>query len=484
MVPVEAPTVAIVGLGYVGLPIALGLHETGAKLIASRSAAGGSTPSVAATSISWPMITPACGSRSTATPPAHLRSPALADADAVIVCVPTPVDAHEVPDLVALRAACASVVANARPGQVIILTSTSYVGCTRDLVATRWSSAGSRWGPTCTWPSRPSGSIPGRATTRRRSSRASSAGVAGVRGARRRGDRPRRPHPHRQLARGRGVHQAARELVPGGEHRVRERDGRRRADGPRVRRGRRGRGHEAVRVHAVPRRHRCRRALHPVRPALPAVAAAPRAHGRPRSCSGDEGIAARPGRDRRPGDRNCSPTGHRDSRRQRAGRGRRLQAGRRGHARVAGLEILERLLARGADVDYVDPRVPELSLPDGSLLRSIDDPATTDTGTCSSSMCCTPRSITPGSPGDPSSTPPVARRDPGPGQRTGHADPHQLTHGGQARRRASRPSVSSRACSSGRASCCSPDHGRPCRRRYRAALGRSREPARSALTVT
>ena len=43
------------------------------------------------------------------------------------------------------------------------------------------------------------------------------------------------------------------------------------------------------------------------------------------------------------------------------------------------IEILEELVARGAVVDYVDPRVPELSLPDGSLLRSIDDPATTDT---------------------------------------------------------------------------------------------------------
>ena len=38
------------------------------------------------------------------------------------------------PDLAALRGACADVVRHARRGQIIILTSTSYVGTTRDLL--------------------------------------------------------------------------------------------------------------------------------------------------------------------------------------------------------------------------------------------------------------------------------------------------------------------------------------------------------------
>jgi nucleotide sugar dehydrogenase len=58
----------------------------------------------------------------------------LAEAAAVIICVPTPVDEHLVPDLAILRSACETVVANAMPGQLIILTSTTYVGCTQDLI--------------------------------------------------------------------------------------------------------------------------------------------------------------------------------------------------------------------------------------------------------------------------------------------------------------------------------------------------------------
>jgi nucleotide sugar dehydrogenase len=62
-------------------------------------------------------------------------SATLAEADAVIVCVPTPVDEHHVPNLSALRSACQTVVAHAHPGQTVILTSTSFVGTTRQLLA-------------------------------------------------------------------------------------------------------------------------------------------------------------------------------------------------------------------------------------------------------------------------------------------------------------------------------------------------------------
>src|SRR5690606_30986926 len=54
--------------------------------------------------------------------------------DAIVICVPTPVDRYQVPDLRALRGACDSIVDIARPGQLILLTSTSYVGTTRDLL--------------------------------------------------------------------------------------------------------------------------------------------------------------------------------------------------------------------------------------------------------------------------------------------------------------------------------------------------------------
>ena len=48
--------------------------------------------------------------------------------------MPTPIDHYRIPDLTLLRGACDLVVANARAGQTFILTSTSYVGTTHDLL--------------------------------------------------------------------------------------------------------------------------------------------------------------------------------------------------------------------------------------------------------------------------------------------------------------------------------------------------------------
>jgi nucleotide sugar dehydrogenase len=58
----------------------------------------------------------------------------LSEAELIVVCVPTPVDNHLTPDLAALASACNTVVANASAGQVFVLTSTTYPGCTGDLL--------------------------------------------------------------------------------------------------------------------------------------------------------------------------------------------------------------------------------------------------------------------------------------------------------------------------------------------------------------
>ena len=132
---VTAGSVAIVGLGYVGLPTAVALHGEVRRVIgidsspqrlrdiaARRADLGGPDRERLAAAL-------ADGSLELTTDPAAARA-----ADAVLICVPTPVDSRQCPDLSALRAACAAVVQQARAGQVIILTSTSYVGTTRDLL--------------------------------------------------------------------------------------------------------------------------------------------------------------------------------------------------------------------------------------------------------------------------------------------------------------------------------------------------------------
>nr|WP_121701241.1 nucleotide sugar dehydrogenase [Streptomyces sp. E5N298] len=131
----SGPIVAVVGLGYVGLPTALALSDAGATVVGIdsspdrlRDIARGAVDLLPLHHAQLACAT--AGERFRLTPDAT----AVRDADAVVICVPTPVDARREPDLTALSSACASVVEHAVPGQLIVLTSTSYVGTTRDLL--------------------------------------------------------------------------------------------------------------------------------------------------------------------------------------------------------------------------------------------------------------------------------------------------------------------------------------------------------------
>ena len=84
------------------------------------------------------------------------KAVAIAEADAVIICVPTPVDGDHQPDLTALRGACAAVVEQARPGQTILLTSTTYSARHGNCSPSRSRPEACRPVSTFSWPSAPS----------------------------------------------------------------------------------------------------------------------------------------------------------------------------------------------------------------------------------------------------------------------------------------------------------------------------------------
>ena len=139
--------VGIVGMGYVGLPTALSFTTAGRSVVGVDS----NPERLADIRSGFVDAVPADRERLgrsmrdgsldlTTSPDAITRSAA------VIICVPTPVDHHLVPDIAALKEACTSVVRHVAIGQVIILTSTSYVGTTRDLLVTPLSDAGLRIG--------------------------------------------------------------------------------------------------------------------------------------------------------------------------------------------------------------------------------------------------------------------------------------------------------------------------------------------------
>lgn len=128
--------IVVVGLGYVGLPTALSLADHGARVI------GYDVSEDRLADVKGGHVDLSIRDHQRLT--RHLQADSLklttepamlAGADAVVVCVPTPIDAHQSPDLRALRGACARVVEHAVAGQTIVLTSTTYVGCTRELMA-------------------------------------------------------------------------------------------------------------------------------------------------------------------------------------------------------------------------------------------------------------------------------------------------------------------------------------------------------------
>ncbi|MFG2456875.1 nucleotide sugar dehydrogenase [Streptomyces sp. NPDC048523] len=133
------PVVGIIGLGYVGLPTALALLESGltvigldvdpARLDAIRAHRVDLVPDDHRRLRAHTGDGPGADRFVLTTDPMALRA-----AEAILICVPTPVDDHLVPDLRALSGACATAAAHAVPGQTLVLTSTSYVGTTRDLL--------------------------------------------------------------------------------------------------------------------------------------------------------------------------------------------------------------------------------------------------------------------------------------------------------------------------------------------------------------
>ena len=238
--PARAPEfdfdIAIVGLGYVGLPTALSFHAAGRRVLGVDV----SQHRLAVISEARADLLASDRERLTAAladPGFEMTSDTarLSTAAAVIICVPTPVDHYLVPDLRILQGACATVVAAATPGQVLLLTSTTYVGTTRDLLVAPLTARGLTAGRDVFVAFSPERIDPGndRACPRRRpaGSRRRHPGLR--RAGRGRAGRLRQERAHRAVTGRGGDDQAAGEHLPGGEHRA----------GQRVRRDLPGDGH-------------------------------------------------------------------------------------------------------------------------------------------------------------------------------------------------------------------------------------------------
>jgi UDP-N-acetyl-D-glucosamine dehydrogenase len=123
--------IGIVGLGYVGLPLAVAFAEAGHEVVgldldpAKVEALNGGRSYIE--DVPDSALAP-LGERLRAT--ADYAD--LAACDAAIVCVPTPLTTSREPDLTFLLEAATSLAAVLRAGQLVVLESTTYPGTTRE----------------------------------------------------------------------------------------------------------------------------------------------------------------------------------------------------------------------------------------------------------------------------------------------------------------------------------------------------------------
>ncbi|PYN56401.1 MAG: UDP-N-acetyl-D-glucosamine dehydrogenase [Gemmatimonadetes bacterium] len=125
----------VVGLGYVGLPLAMELVRAGYTVLGFDSSArvvdgvNGGTSHVQDVPSRAVAEAVKAGKLSATTDLARLKEP-----DAISICVPTPLSKTKDPDVSYVLAATESVKKSLRRGQLVVLESTTYPGTTRELL--------------------------------------------------------------------------------------------------------------------------------------------------------------------------------------------------------------------------------------------------------------------------------------------------------------------------------------------------------------
>src|SRR5437016_13640557 len=143
----RAAKTGIVGLGYVGLPLALLFSEerfpvTGfdidAEKVRTLNNSGSYIYRIPKTEIAT------ARTQGFSATDDYSR---VAEMDAVIICVPTPLDEYREPDLSYIRGTAQAIAPHVHEGQLIILESTTYPGTTRSEERRVGKECRSRWSP-------------------------------------------------------------------------------------------------------------------------------------------------------------------------------------------------------------------------------------------------------------------------------------------------------------------------------------------------
>lgn len=128
--------IAVIGMGYVGLPLAEAFVKKGVRVVgydvsekrvAQLKSGVSGMNNIAASRVE---VMNASGLFEVTTDPA-----CLAEADVIMICVPTPLDNYHHPDLSYVESTCETISKHLRPGQLVVLESTTYPGTTTGIMA-------------------------------------------------------------------------------------------------------------------------------------------------------------------------------------------------------------------------------------------------------------------------------------------------------------------------------------------------------------
>jgi nucleotide sugar dehydrogenase len=124
----------IVGLGYVGLPLAVAAAESGISVVGldrNETIVNGLNSGVShIDDLSSADIAELLGNGFTATS----NPECITDTDVVVICVPTPLDSSGQPDLKAVMGASRDIAQYAHDGLTVVLESTTYPGTTEEIL--------------------------------------------------------------------------------------------------------------------------------------------------------------------------------------------------------------------------------------------------------------------------------------------------------------------------------------------------------------
>jgi len=139
--------VGVVGLGHIGLPVAAAFVEAGFRVLGFE-VDGARVAALARGETPLRHLDPDLAARLGGTGRFEATTDAgrMGAADALLLCVPTGLTASDEPDLGPVRAAAEAAAATLRPGQLVVLESTTYPGTTRDVVLPVLARAGRECG--------------------------------------------------------------------------------------------------------------------------------------------------------------------------------------------------------------------------------------------------------------------------------------------------------------------------------------------------